>query len=382
MHFDLASHYTRFDVANRLLLTGHSHQAWPDVAFAAMERAFDDAALLVDHKWERAFAVADEVRAGFAHLLDDPDGQITLTQNTHEALVRFLSALDLRKGILTTDGEFHTARRQLERLEEENVRVERVHVDRDLCARMITSIKRQQPAAIILSTVMYHNSYIVEGLDDLALEASKLGVPLLLDVYHQLNVVPFSLRGALRTAFVTGGGYKYCQLGEGNCFLRLPADCMLRPVVTGWFAEFALRSNAKAAGATPYPEGHARFAGSTYDPVSHYRAAAVFQFFREQNLEPTALRAISQTHIARLAAAFDGLALDPARITRDRTLSLDHTAGFLALRAADAPALAQTLGTRGVWVDARGTSLRFGPAPYLTLAQLDAAMSHLGAIIG
>ena len=25
-----------------------------------------------------------------------------------------------------------------------------------------------------------------------------------------------------RTAFVVGGGYKYCQLGEGNCFLRVP----------------------------------------------------------------------------------------------------------------------------------------------------------------
>ena len=28
-----------------------------------------------------------------------------------------------------------------------------------------------------------------------------------------------------RTAFITGGGYKYCQLGEGNCFLRVPPGC-------------------------------------------------------------------------------------------------------------------------------------------------------------
>jgi kynureninase len=28
----LARHYSRFGVERRLLLTGHSHQAWPDVA--------------------------------------------------------------------------------------------------------------------------------------------------------------------------------------------------------------------------------------------------------------------------------------------------------------------------------------------------------------
>ena len=35
----LASHYSRFRVTDRILLTGHSHQAWPDVAFEAQQRA-------------------------------------------------------------------------------------------------------------------------------------------------------------------------------------------------------------------------------------------------------------------------------------------------------------------------------------------------------
>ena len=50
------------------------------------------------------------------------------------------------------------------------------------------------------------------------------GAPLLVDAYHHLNVVPFDLQGTeLDRAFIVGGGYKYCQLGEGNCFLRVPA---------------------------------------------------------------------------------------------------------------------------------------------------------------
>ena len=50
----LAQHYSRFRVSERLLLTGHSHQAWPDVGFEAQQRAWLDAAELVDDKWARA----------------------------------------------------------------------------------------------------------------------------------------------------------------------------------------------------------------------------------------------------------------------------------------------------------------------------------------
>ena len=36
----LAPHYSRFRVAERLLFTGHSHQAWPDVAFDGQVEAW------------------------------------------------------------------------------------------------------------------------------------------------------------------------------------------------------------------------------------------------------------------------------------------------------------------------------------------------------
>ncbi|HKH25262.1 MAG TPA: hypothetical protein VKA42_07350, partial [Acidimicrobiales bacterium] len=108
----LAPHYSRFRVAERLLLTGHSHQAWPDVAREGQLEAFDDAAALVDGKWDRAFAKADEVRAGFRGWLGDPGGEVALGGSTHELVVRFLSGLDLagRRRLVTSDGEFHTLR--------------------------------------------------------------------------------------------------------------------------------------------------------------------------------------------------------------------------------------------------------------------------------
>ena len=68
---ELAGDYSAFRVSERLLLTGHSHQAWPDVGREGVLEAWDDAALDVDDKWERAFAKSERVRDG-GHQLIEP----------------------------------------------------------------------------------------------------------------------------------------------------------------------------------------------------------------------------------------------------------------------------------------------------------------------
>jgi kynureninase len=206
-----------------------------------------------------------------------------------------------------------------------------------------------------------------------------VGAALLVDAYHAVNVVPFTLPAErLGEAFVVAGGYKYCQLGEGNCFLRLPPGCTLRPVVTGWFGEFDALATGPGAARVGYGPGPARFAGATYDPTSHYRAARVLDFFESQGLDPPLLRLVSQHQIGRLARAFDALDADPALITRDRSVPLDRIGGFLALRAPAAADLCRRLRDRGVSSDCRGDVLRLGPAPYLSDQQLDDAIAALG----
>src|SRR5262252_9580468 len=93
----LAAHYSRFRVADRILLTGHSHQAWPDVAFTAQQQAWLDAAELVDDKWPRNLEQAQLVRDGFARLLHDEAAHIALGPNTHSLVMQWLSALPLRE---------------------------------------------------------------------------------------------------------------------------------------------------------------------------------------------------------------------------------------------------------------------------------------------
>ena len=79
----LAKYYSKFKVEERLLFTGHSHQAWPDCGFDAQQQAWNDAANLVDDKWEKAFEKAEEVKQSFSKLLGDESGYITLGSNTH-----------------------------------------------------------------------------------------------------------------------------------------------------------------------------------------------------------------------------------------------------------------------------------------------------------
>lgn len=382
----LAGHYRAFRVAERSLLTGHSHQAWPDVAQEGLAEAWRDAASLVDAKWGRAEDKARAVRRGYARLMDDPEGDYALGSSTHDLLVRLLSALPLaeRPRIVTTDGEFLSARRQLARLEEEGLEVVRVPArpGAEVGERLAAAVDDRAAAAFV-STVFYGNAEIAGGLGVLAERCRRHGVALVLDVYHQLAAVPFSLRRmGLEDAFAVGGGYKYCQLGEGNAFLRMPPGCRLRPVVTGWFAEFGDLGRGGAPGEVGYADGPARFAGATYDPVSHYRAAAVFAFFDRNGLDPVLLRAVSRHQVARLAERFDELDLDPAVVGRDRTLPLERTGGFLALTSPRAGELAEGLRRREVLTDSRGSTLRLGPAPYLRDDQLDQAIAALGEVAG
>ena len=235
---------------------------------------------------------------------------------------------------------------------------------------------------MLVSAVLYENAHLVPDLGRVLAACRRVGAELLVDAYHALGVVPFSVhREGLAEAFVVGGGYKYCQLGEGNCFLRIPPGCTLRPVITGWFSEFESLASGEPATPVGYGDGAARFAGATYDPTSHYRAASVFDFFEAHRLTPDLLRRVSQHQVGLLAARFDALDADPAFIRREYAVTLPELGGFLALQTPRAGELCRGLRERGVWADYRADMLRLGPAPYLSDAQLSDAMEALGSLV-
>lgn len=364
----LRQHYRAFLSGDRVLLTGHSHQAWPDVARDALTRAFDDAAAFADDKWGRAvFPLMERVgQRVLARLGFDPHDAITFAANTHELVYRLLSALPRDARVLTTTGEFHSLHRQLSRCAEDGLRVRWIEgaPRGTLADRVLEVLARGEVELVALSAVFFEDAFILPRLREIAELAERVGALLLVDAYHAFNVVPLELPAS---AYVVAGGYKYAQLGEGVCFLRSPADSALRPLYTGWFADFAaLESRRELDRPVGYGPSGARFAGSTFDPCSLYRADAVLALQDELGLDVQTLRTISSAQTTRIC---EGLAQGGLEVVSPR--DPERRAGFVSARVPQAPRVVERLREERVFVDARGELLRLGPAPYLLDEEID-----------
>jgi kynureninase len=384
----LRPHYRQFltvpdGAPRRVLLTGHSHQAWPDVARAGQDEAFVDAALHVDDKWGRVFALQDELRGYIAERIGARPRELALAASTHELVARFLSALDLRARphLVTTTGEFHSLDRQLRRLAETGVEITWVDAAPvDSLAERLAAAVRDDTAAVLASTVLFETAAIVPNLAAVTAAARRRGAQVLFDAYHAWHVVPFSLADlGGDEVFVVAGGYKYAQWGEGVCFLRVPpGGAALRPQYTGWFAGFAeLDAPRDRARPTAYQDdGASAFAGSTFEPASSYRAVAVTRFARDAGLELPRLRALSLAQTQRLidAATAHGLILATPREPARR-------GGFVAIETPRATALVTALRAEGIYADARGHRLRLGPAPYVTDDELDLGVATVARLL-
>lgn len=381
----LAPHYSHFNVTNRLLFTGHSHQAWPNVARKGQTEYFDVCAREVDNKWDIAFEKTEILRNYLRDFYDDPDGYYCREESTHVLFVSWMSSLDLKNKprIISTDGEFHSLFRQLHRLEEEGLEFVQVPVQPDdTFADRIIEEMDDQTSAIMLSRVYFETCLINTHMTEIAAAARERNIPVLIDDYHGTNVVPLSIREAgLEDCFILIGGYKYLQWGEANCFLRFPKDCDYRPAITGWFAAFSSLDKPRTNEPVEYDNGNQRFASGTYDPSSQFRAAKVVEFFQEQGLTPKVLRAQYKAQVGLLRELFLAKGFDHSLIRLTHEKPLEQNGGFLSLTSPHARDIRAKLMDNGVFTDARGEILRFGPAPYITSSQIEQAMDMLNKVV-
>ena len=354
----------------RLHFAAHSHHLWPDASYVGQIAAWQDAARLADRKWDRVMeelwpAAQRHVAAELS--LPDPS-TVVFAANTHDLLVRIVSAHPRRPlRVLTTDGEFHSARRQLARWAEAGaVALDTLSVDDGLEETLLRRAHSGDHDLILVSQVMFSSGRVVARLADLAALARPEGPWLLIDGYHGFMAIETDLSEIGSHAFYTAGGYKYAMAGEGAAFLHAPPGFGPHPRITGWFAEF--EDLTLPPGAVGYAADARRFLGSTFDPSGLYRFVAVRDMLAEEGLTTAAVNAHVAGLRTRLLAGLADTALSSATLLNPGG---DPRARFLALASPSAAAWQSALMARDVVTDVRGNVLRIGLGLYQDEADID-----------
>ncbi len=354
----------------RLHFAAHSHHLWPDASFDGHMEAWNDAAVLADKKWEKIFGeVMPRAQENIARELNLPDpNTIGFAPNTHELLVRLFSAKAGRAplDVLTSDGEFHSFRRQSARWEEDG-RIQRRIVPCEpfetFGARYMAALREKTPDVAFLSAVMFKSGLRFDEVSALAKGATPDGMWVVVDLYHSFMALPCDFGPVADRVFLLGGGYKYAMAGEGAGFVHAPPGFALRPSNTGWFADFgAIEAKQGEVG---YSAGGDRFLGATFDATGLYRFNAVRAMLVAEGLDTTAITA----RVAALRTTLDGaIGNGEAGVLREAELLRPNARGpqarFVALRHPKATQWKATLMDANIITDARDDVLRIGLGLY------------------
>lgn len=362
-------YYRHFIEANPNLqhYAAHSHHYWPDVTLEAQIQYWKDSARYVDNKWGHFFSVKiPAVQALVAEVLNlSRPEQIVFAPNTHELVYRVLSCFSQQSQVrvLTTDSEFHSFERQINRL----IETGKYSVDKvstlefeTFETRFIEKIKSQKYDLIFLSHVFF-NSGVVADIQAIVQAVQERETVIVIDGYHSFMALPTDLRPFEDRVFYIAGSYKYAQGGEGACFMHVPAHSRLRPEYTGWFASFD--ELAKRGDEVKYSEDGQRFAGSTLDLTALYRLEAVLELLKREKITVAAIHAHVQKLQKNFLASLAELKhphLCEENILRNDFKNHGHFFAFELGATRLTMDVYEELKRQGIVTDYRGSRLRFG----------------------
>jgi selenocysteine lyase/cysteine desulfurase len=312
--------------------------------------------------------------------LPDP-GSVVFASNTHDLLVRLMSAHPARRPlrVLASDGEFHSFRRQAARwVEAGEIVLELVSVEgANFADRFSSQAARDEHDLILVSQVMFGSGAIFDGLGALAAIADPAGPWVVIDGYHGFMAIDIDLSAIANRIFYLAGGYKYAMAGEGVAFMHAPPGFGPRPVVTGWYAEFEDLSSHP--GSVGYARDGSRFLGATFDPSGLYRFVAVRDMLAEEGLSTGTISRHVSTLRDTLLEGIAKTALGSAELLNPP--GDGRQARFLAFRTPNAASWKAALSVQDVIVDVRGDVLRIGLGLYHDAADVDRLTEALAGLV-
>jgi selenocysteine lyase/cysteine desulfurase len=358
---------------DRLHFAAHSHHLWPDASYVGQLAAWEDGVRLADLKWERVMGeiwpaaqrhVADELH------LPDP-ATVAFAGNTHDFLIRIVSAMNRPRPIriLTTDGEFHSFRRQAARWEEAGSAI----IERAPLSQILEAARTGAHDLIFVSHVQFGTGAILTGIEELAALARPEGPWVVIDGYHGFMAAQTDLSAVAGRIFYLAGGYKYAMAGEGAAFLHAPPGYGARPEITGWYAEFD--DLTLPPGQIGYAPDARRFLGATFDPSGLYRFVAVRDMLADEGLTTAAITAHAAALRDRLLAGLADTPLGEAELLNPPGKSAN--ARFLAFRDSRAAVWRAALEAEQVVTDVRGDVLRIGFGLYQDSRDVERLLDEL-----
>lgn len=375
-------------LGKNLHFCAHSHHLWPDVTEKAHLKYWEDSAKMLDDKWGYVFSqVIPSVQSNIAQILNIKEAkQIALAPNSHELMTRLMSCFIGKKKlkILTTDSEFYSFARQLQRLEEfPEVEVIRLKTDEILVDRasfinhFLGALSDNSIDLIYFSHVFFNSGLSLTDKElELILASAPESAYTVIDGYHAFGAIPIDGKVFQDKAFYLGGGYKYVQAGEGVGFMYIPEKYQLRPVNTGWFAQYGeLTQTPQGVG---YSSDGASFWGATQDPSGWYRFNEVCALLKRSGVSFTDIH----LHVQDLQVHFCNHLTEVNFLKNYKLLtkSIQHHGHFLTFEGKDeahTKELYDKLRSVGVLTDYRSNRLRFGFGAYHDLADVDELLKRL-----
>jgi selenocysteine lyase/cysteine desulfurase len=351
----------------RLHFAAHSHHLWPDASFEGQVECWEDAAAQADTKWGKVMdAVWPEAQAHVAAELGSGDrSAIVFASNTHDFLIRLVAACPRGPNgplrVLTSDGEFHSARRQFARWAEGGeIALTRVAAEPfdDFSERFLQAAETGEHDLILVSQVLFNSGRTFDRVAELASLARAEGPWVVIDGYHAFMAIDASIDPQIASSiFYLGGGYKYAMAGEGMGWMHCPPGFGQRPPITGWFAEFG-ELTAPPGSQVGYTKDAMRFMGATFDPSALYRFNAIQRMLKENGITTARVAARVASLQALMLDGLAGSALGEAELLNP--LDGKPHARFLAFRQANAQRWCGELMARQCITDVRGDVLRIG----------------------